>query len=804
MLINALPNEVCRVVLIDGSRLINFNSDTPGKEQKKANIYKGKITRVEQSLEAAFVDYGSERHGFLPFKEISSIYFQGYNPADPEAAAKLNIKDVLREGQVVMVQVDKEERGNKGAALTTYVSLAGSYLVLMPNNPKAGGISRRIEGEDRAGLRDLMNALAVPEDMGLIIRTAGLGKSQEELQWDLSVLLRHWDAIKQAYDERSSPFLIHQESDVIIRAIRDYLRKDIGEILIDNEEVYAKVHEHIQRVRPDFLNKVKLYSDRVPLFSRFHVESQIESAFQREVRLPSGGAIVIDHTEALVSIDINSARAIRGGDIEETALTTNLEAAEEIARQAHLRDLSGLIVIDFIDMEKNSNRRAVENHLYDAFKSDRARVQTGRISRFGLLEMSRQRLRPSLGESDQINCPRCSGRGTIRSVESLALSIIRLIEEEALKDKTLQVRAQVPVEVATYILNEKRAAVNELEQRHNVGVIIIPNEHIETPHYKIERLRAGDGAQGGTDNTVSYQMVLRPEEDLPLRMSSTNNNEPAVKAISLEKTPAKSTRPAGLFKRILSGIFGLSISEPVAAEKPVSRPSNTRPPARRPQQNNRNDRNRPVHRNNRALPITEHDLKDAAEQVMKEEERPTANPNQRPRRSNQSQNRNPRIRNETHEPREPREPREIREPREVREVKEPQSTPIDLEKPVDLEKNDILEKVTSITDIQTDNTTEISAENTELSRAQARRRDYRKQRRGQRRRGHLRLQGNNQPAGSEISTGTSEHNEGSDNSAVVPIKSDIPPMPKETGNTIIDSAAAPVKVKAPEEKFPTE
>ena len=479
MLINATQQEELRVALVDGQSLYDLDIETPAKEQKKSNIYKGKITRVEPSLEAAFVNYGADRHGFLPLKEISRSYFKG----QPEAGKRAKISELVKEGQEILVQVDKEERGNKGAALTTFISLAGRYLVLMPNNPRAGGVSRRIEGEDRSEIRDAMAVLTIPEGMGLIVRTAGVGKSHEELQWDLDYLLQLWAAIEEASNERAAPFLVYQESNIIIRAIRDYLRKDITEILIDSEEVYKKARDFISLVMPNNLNKVKFYDDSIPLFSRYQIEMQIESAFHRNVNLPSGGSIVIDHTEALVSIDINSARATKGANIEDTALNTNLEAADEIARQLRLRDLGGLVVIDFIDMMQSRNQREVENRMKEALKQDRARIQVGRISRFGLLEMSRQRLRPSLGESSQITCPRCNGQGTIRGVDSLALSILRIIEEEAMKDKTSRIIAQVPVAVGSFLLNEKRSIINSIENRHNINVTMVPNASMETPRF---------------------------------------------------------------------------------------------------------------------------------------------------------------------------------------------------------------------------------------------------------------------------------------------------------------------------------
>ena len=550
MLINATQKEELRVALVDGQRLFDLDIESPGHEQKKANIYKGKITRVEPSLEAAFVDYGAERHGFLPLKEIAREYF----PDDYVFQGRPNIRDILSEGQEVIVQVNKEERGNKGAALTTFVSLAGSYLVIMPNNPRAGGISRRIEGDERTELKEALSSLDVPEGVGLIVRTAGVGKSPEELQWDLKVLLHHWEAIKQASQNRPAPFLIHQESDVIVRAIRDYLRRDIGEILIDSPKVFEKAKEHIKLVRPDFINRVKLYQGEVPLFSHYQIESQIESAFQREVRLPSGGSIVIDVTEALTAIDINSARSTRGGDIEETALNTNLEAADEIARQLRLRDLGGLVVIDFIDMTPVRHQREVENRIRDAVRQDRARIQISRISRFGLLEMSRQRLSPSLGESSHHICPRCQGTGKVRDNESLSLSILRLIEEEALKENTKQVHTIVPVQIASYLLNEKRKAISNIEKRHNVDVIVAPNEAMETPHFSVFRLRDGEEV-----NELSYNLAkIHCEKDESTEESLVSRNV---------ETTVVAEQPA-----VESAAVALSISE--AAPTPVERKSN--------------------------------------------------------------------------------------------------------------------------------------------------------------------------------------------------------------------------------------
>jgi ribonuclease E len=565
MLFNATQPEELRVAMVDGQRLYDLDIEAAGREQKKANIYKGRITRIEPSLEAAFVDYGSERHGFLPLKEISRSYFK----ADVAiGGGRVNIKDVLREGQEVIVQVDKEERGNKGAALTTFISLAGRYLVLMPNNPRAGGVSRRIVGDERNQIRDALAALEVPEDMGLIVRTAGVGKNPEELQWDLDYLLQLWDAIDKASQEGKAPFLIYQESNVIIRAIRDYLRKDISEILIDDKATYDKACEFMQLVMPHNLNKIKFYDDSVPLFTRYQIESQIETAFQREVRLPSGGAIVIDHTEALLSIDINSARATKGSDIEETALNTNREAAEEVARQLRLRDLGGLVVIDFIDMSSSRNQREVENTLREALKMDRARVQIGRISRFGLLEMSRQRLRPSLGESSQVVCPRCEGQGTIRGTESLALSILRILEEEAMKEQTGRIVAQVPVSVATFLLNEKRQAISDIEQRQRVRVVLIPNPSFETPHYEIQRERVSDLSEDA-ETEASYSMAVAREElsesiaDKPKAVAE----KPAVQGVvPAAPVPQQAAAPqGGLFKRLWSNLVGGGTEEAAKA-----------------------------------------------------------------------------------------------------------------------------------------------------------------------------------------------------------------------------------------------
>ncbi|HEX3846678.1 MAG TPA: Rne/Rng family ribonuclease [Steroidobacteraceae bacterium] len=505
MLVNAVQEEELRVALVDGQKLYDLSIEIPSREQKKSNIYKGRITRVEPSLEAAFVEYGAQRHGFLPLKEVSKEYFR-----DQSNGSGRNIKELLKEGQELIVQVEKEERGNKGAALTTFISLAGRFLVLMPNNPRAGGVSRRIEGEDRDQMREAMNGLIIPEGMGAIVRTAGVGRTTEELQWDLNNLKTAWDAIVAANDGRPAPFLIFQESDAVTRGLRDYFSDDVGECLIDQPEAFQKAQEYMQRfMPPDAQRKLKLYQDPVPLFTRYQIESQIESAYSHKVTLPSGGSLVIDQTEALVSIDINSARSTRGGDIEATARNTNLEAAEEIARQLRLRDIGGLIVIDFIDMESQANQRAVEDCLRDAVKMDRARIQLGRLSRFGLLELSRQRLRPALSETTHINCPRCGGLGTIRGVESMSLALLRLIGEEARKERTGRVIAQVPVDVATYLINEKRDWLNQIETRDRVSLIIVPNPHMDTPAYSLRRIR-DDEKELPENSAVSYQIVATP------------------------------------------------------------------------------------------------------------------------------------------------------------------------------------------------------------------------------------------------------------------------------------------------------
>ncbi|WP_163559080.1 ribonuclease E [Halomonas sp. NO4] len=566
MLINATQPEELRVALVDGQRLYDLDIESGAREQKKANIYRGRITRVEPSLEAAFVDFGADRHGFLPLKEVAREYFL------KETSGRPSIKEVLKEGQEVIVQVDKEERGNKGAALTTFISLAGRFLVLMPNNPRAGGISRRIEGEERSQLKEAMGQLTVPDKMGVIVRTAGIGRSPEELQWDLDYLVQVWEAITEEAGKRSAPFLIYRESNVIIRAMRDYLRQDIGEVLIDSEQVHQDALAFIRQVMPSYQQKIKLYADEVPLFSRFQIESQIETAYEREVKLPSGGSIVIDHTEALVSIDINSARATRGSDIEETALQTNLEAADEIARQLRLRDIGGLVVIDFIDMSPARNQRDVENRMRDALKLDRARVQIGRISRFGLMEMSRQRLRPSLGETSGVVCPRCNGQGTIRDVRSISLSIMRLIEEEAMKERSAQIRAILPVPVATYLLNEKRTVLADIERRQDVRVVVLPSPDMHTPHYDVQRLRDDHVEEEGTLDKSSFELSTESEVGKEPDTSSAKpaaraeaavktviHNEPAPASLQAQEPatptpPATLPAPAGVLGRLVKGV----------------------------------------------------------------------------------------------------------------------------------------------------------------------------------------------------------------------------------------------------------
>ncbi|WP_188212225.1 Rne/Rng family ribonuclease [Neisseria sp. RH3002v2g] len=600
MLFNATQAEELRVAIVDGQNLLDLDIETLGKEQRKGNIYKGIITRIEPSLEACFVDYGTDRHGFLPFKEVSRSYFRDYE------GGRARIQDVLKEGMEVIVQVEKDERGNKGAALTTFISLAGRYLVLMPNNPRGGGVSRRIEGEERQELKAAMAELDIPNGMSIIARTAGIGRSAEELEWDLNYLKQLWQAIEEAGKAHHDPYLLFMESSLLIRAIRDYFRPDIGEILVDNQEVYDQVAEFMSYVMPSNVGRLKLYQDHTPLFSRFQIEHQIESAFSRSVSLPSGGAIVIDHTEALVSIDVNSARATRGSDIEDTAFKTNMEAAEEVARQMRLRDLGGLVVIDFIDMENPKHQRDVENVLRDALKKDRARVQMGKLSRFGLLELSRQRLKPALGESSHVACPRCAGTGVIRGIESTALHVLRIIQEEAMKDNTGEVRAQVPVDVATFLLNEKRAELFAMEERLDVNVVLIPNIHLENPHYEINRIRIDDVEE---DGEPSYKRVAEPEEDESAKpfgseKAKAARPEPAVKGVR-HTQPAPTVAPEkkaswwDSFKAWLKRIFGGEPAPAAVAQEPAekrtttnrSQNSNRRSNSRRqnPRRNNKND-----------------------------------------------------------------------------------------------------------------------------------------------------------------------------------------------------------------------
>ena len=557
MLINATQPEELRVAIADGQNLVDLDIEVPAQEQKKSNIYKGRITRVEPSLEACFVEFGSERHGFLPLKEIAREYFSEAAAKALDAGERVDIKDAVESGQEIIIQVEKEERGTKGAALTTFISLAGRYLVLMPNNPRAGGVSRQVTGEDRKMILDALRELDAPKDMGLIVRTAGVGREVEDLQWDLNYLLQLWEAIQAAAGSRKAPFLIYQESNVIIRALRDHMREDIGEILIDSEQVFEDARDFLQQVMPHNLRKLKRYDDPTPLFSRFQIESKIESAFAREVRLPSGGAVVIDHTEALLSIDINSSRATKGADIEETALQTNLEAAEEIARQLRLRDLGGLVVIDFIDMNSREAQRDVENKLREAMRADKARVQIGRISRFGLLELSRQRLRPSLGESSHITCPRCDGYGSIRSIESLALAIIRLAEEEAMKDNTGRVIVQAPMAVANFLLNEKRDVVNNIERRTGTPVTIVANHLMETPRYQIQRLRTSEEIEEPSYAMAQSEEVEPMVSEQEIQAGVTTREEPAVSTMRPSQPAPVRAEKSGWtrFKEWLSNLF---------------------------------------------------------------------------------------------------------------------------------------------------------------------------------------------------------------------------------------------------------
>jgi ribonuclease E len=690
MLFNATQAEELRVAIVDGQKLIDLDIESANKEQRKSNIYKAVITRIEPSLEAAFVDYGAERHGFLPFKEISRSYFKpGVD------VAKARIQDVLSNGQELIVQVEKDERGNKGAALTTYVSLAGRYLVLMPNNPRGGGVSRRVEGEDRQELREVMDQLVVPQGASLIARTAGIGRNLEELQWDLNYLLQLWTAIDGAAKAQGGAFLIYQESSLVIRAIRDYFHAEIGEILIDTDDIFEQAQQFMSHVMPGTVNRVKRYHDDVPLFSRFQIEHQIESAYSRQVTLPSGGAIVIDHTEALVSVDVNSGRATKGSDIEETAFRTNCEAADEIARQLRLRDLGGLIVIDFIDMESTKNQREVENRLRDALRHDRARVQTGKISRFGLLELSRQRLRPALAETSYITCPRCTGTGHIRSTESAALHILRILEEEAMKENTGALHCQVPVDVATFLLNEKRVDISRIEMRHRVNLVIVPNRHLETPAHEIIRLRHDQLNTEGVQ-LASYQMAEKPAEEAyqppsaqaadakPVRAEAAvkgiTPDQPAPivepKAAPVAAPQAVAANEGGFFSRLFSFLTGSKKEEAPAASEP--KPANPqRREGGRDGNRDRNGRGRDRDRNGRREGRDGRDGRENRDErkseprpaQAKRDEQAQGEGNRKPREPRNGQ----RDTDPNREPREARDPqqREARPPREPREPREP-------------------------------------------------------------------------------------------------------------------------------------
>jgi ribonuclease E len=653
MLFNATQPEELRVAIVDGQKLIDLDIETAGKEQRKSNIYKAVITRIEPSLEACFVEYGGTRHGFLPFKEVSSQYYQPGCPSRP------SVKEALREGQELLVQVEKDERGNKGAALTTFVSLAGRYIVLMPNNPNGGGVSRRIEGEERNELREVLSHVEVPNGMSIIARTAGIGRNQEELQWDLNYLTQLWDAIDGAAKTEKAPSLIYLESSLVVRAIRDYFNPEIGEILVDTEEVYQQALAFMSTVMPGNIDRIKLYQDDVPLFSRFQIEHQIESAHAREVRLPSGGAIVIDHTEALTAIDINSARATKGADIEHTAFNTNLEAAEEIARQMRLRDLGGLIVIDFIDMENSRNQRDVENRLRDSLRYDRARVQTAKISRFGLLELSRQRLQPSLGESNYMACPRCSGIGHIRGTESSALHILRILQEEAMKESSAALQVQVPVDVATFLLNEKRADIHRIESRLKVAITLIPNPHMETPNYSINRIKQEDLSG---EAVASYKLVEKPVEDKALTSAQEQQKATRAQAVVQGITPAQ---PApmkapevkiSLLGKVLGWFKSGEKEEAPKAKPAISRPQRSER-GERAERGERNDGNKRRER--------------GGDKGEKSGERGEG---QNPRRE-RNEARNKPAANESQqkpqEQREPREPREQRAPKPPRPPREP-------------------------------------------------------------------------------------------------------------------------------------
>lgn len=707
MLFNATQQEELRVAIVDGQKLIDIDIETTGREQRKSNIYKGVITRIEPSLEACFVNYGEERHGFLPFKEVARSYFK-----EGIDVRNASIKEALREGQEIIVQVEKEERGNKGAALTSFISLAGRYLVLMPNNPRGGGVSRRVEGEDRQELRETMDKLDLPNGMSVIARTAGIGRNVDELQWDLNYLMQLWRAIEGAGQTGSGAFLIYQESSLVIRAIRDYFQPDIGEILIDTDDIHDQAQQFMAHVMPDMVHRVKRYRDDVPLFSRFQIEHQIETAYSRTVPLPSGGAIVIDHTEALVSVDVNSARATRGSDIETTAFNTNLEAADEVARQLRLRDLGGLIVIDFIDMENSKNQREVEGRLKDALHHDRARVQMGKISRFGLMELSRQRLRPSLSEGSHVTCPRCNGTGHIRDTESSALQVLRIIQEEAMKENSAAIHVQAPVDVAAFLLNEKRGEILKIETRHRVTVIMIPNKHLETPHYKMERIKHDDPRLD--DAQASYAMAEQADTDIGYSQRQKEEVRPRQEAVVKGITP---DQPAPIVERkapepvaaavppptlapesgLLGKIFAFFRKKPVA---PVEAPAavEAKAPAKREGERGgrggeRNGRNRNrgerTERGERAERGERNGEQRAArgpaavelktgEAAEAKQARPPRGPREpkegrEPREAREGQEPKEARRNEAREPREPREPREAREGREVREGREPRT-----------------------------------------------------------------------------------------------------------------------------------
>ena len=659
MLFNATQPEELRVAIVDGQKLIDLDIETAGKEQRKSNIYKAVITRIEPSLEACFVEYGGTRHGFLPFKEVSSQYYQPGCPSRP------SVKEALREGQELLVQVEKDERGNKGAALTTFVSLAGRYIVLMPNNPNGGGVSRRIEGEERNELREVLSHVEVPNGMSIIARTAGIGRNQEELQWDLNYLTQLWDAIDGAAKTEKAPSLIYLESSLVVRAIRDYFNPEIGEILVDTEEVYQQALAFMSTVMPGNIDRIKLYQDDVPLFSRFQIEHQIESAHAREVRLPSGGAIVIDHTEALTAIDINSARATKGADIEHTAFNTNLEAAEEIARQMRLRDLGRLIVIDFIDMENSRNQRDVENRLRDSLRYDRARVQTAKISRFGLLELSRQRLQPSLGESNYMACPRCSGIGHIRGTESSALHILRILQEEAMKESSAALQVQVPVDVATFLLNEKRGDIHRIESRLKVAITLIPNPHMETPNYSINRIKQEDFSG---EAVASYKLVEKPVEDKALTSAQEQQKATRAQAVVQGITPAQPapTKAPEVKISLLGKVLSwFKPSEKEEAPKP--KPAISRPPrSERGERAERSERNGGDKRRERGGDKGEKSGERAEGQNPRRERN---EPRSKPA-ANEGQQK-PQEQREPREPRAPKPPRPPREPKPVVEAQVP-------------------------------------------------------------------------------------------------------------------------------------